>query len=182
MPERVPGVQAVFLVGFMGAGKTSVGRALSRQLGWVFEDLDECIQAREAQTIEQIFRLAGEAAFRIVEHEAIRELLSRPGSSPRVVALGGGAFAQSENAALLGAAGFPIVFLDAPVEELWRRCQLEPLERPLRRDPEQFRRLYEVRRPHYMAATLRIETSGKDVESVAAEIARSLGLGDRKER
>jgi shikimate kinase len=174
LPAREPDV--VFLVGFMGAGKTCVGQALGRQLGWQFEDLDDRIQAREAQTIAQIFRSAGEAAFRIAEHEAIRELLSGLGTSPRVVALGGGAFAQPENAALLEAAGFPIVFLDAPVEELWRRCQQQAVERPLRRDEPQFRELYAARRPHYLRAGLRVETSGKPIETIAAEVASRLRL------
>jgi shikimate kinase len=182
MPDRVPGVRAVFLVGFMGAGKTSVGRALSRQLGWGFEDLDERIQAREGRTIGQIFRESDEAEFRRVEQAALRDLLSELSSSPRVVALGGGAFVNPVNAALLGKPSLPTVFLDAPVEELFRRCQEEPLERPLRGDQEHFRQLYETRRPHYMAATLRIETNGKDVQTVAAEVARNLRLGDRKEQ
>jgi len=70
-----------------------------------------------------------------------------------------------------------VVFLDAPVEELFRRCQQErQVERPLRRDAEQFRRLYEARRPHYLAASLRIETGGKGIDTVAAEVARALGL------
>lgn len=173
--------RVVFLVGFMGAGKTAVGGTLSQRLGWQFEDLDERIQSREAQTIEQIFRLAGEAGFRIVEHETIRELLASLGPSNRVVALGGGAFVQPENAALLRKAGFPIVFLDAPVEELWRRCQQQMVERPLRQNWEQFRDLYQTRRPHYLAAVLHVETAGKEVETVAAEIAHALRLeGENK--
>jgi shikimate kinase len=169
--------RVVFLVGFMGAGKTTVGQALARRLGWQFEDLDERIQAREAQTIEQIFRTAGEAAFRIVEHETIRELLSSIGSSSQIVALGGGTCAQPANAAALRESGFPVVFLDAPVEELWRRCQEQATERPLRRDIEQFRDLYQARRPHYItAAGLRVDTHGKNVETIAAEVACSLGL------
>src|SRR2546428_2697763 len=95
--ERVP-VRTVFLVGFMGAGKSSVGRALSLQLGWPFEDLDERIQAREGRTIEQIFQQSGEAEFRRAEHAALRELIADLGSSPRVVALGGGTFVQTGNA------------------------------------------------------------------------------------
>jgi shikimate kinase len=166
----------LFLVGFMGAGKTCVGQALSRQLGWQFEDLDDRIQAREAQTIAQIFRSAGEEAFRIAEHEAIQELLATVGSAPRVVALGGGAFAQNQNATLLEATGFPIVFLDAPVEELWRRCRGQALERPLRRDKTQFRELYAARRPYYLRAGLRVETSGKPIETIAAEVASRLRL------
>jgi shikimate kinase len=169
--------RAVFLVGFMGAGKSSAGRALARQLDWPFEDLDERIQAREQRSIEQIFRESGEPEFRRAEQDALRELLAELGPSPRVVALGGGAFVRAENAALLEQAGVPVVFLDAPVEELFRRCQQEQqVERPLRRDPEQFRRLYEARRPHYLAAALRIETGGKEIDTVAAEVARALGL------
>ena len=171
-----PAVRAVFLVGFMGAGKTSVGRALGQQLNWPFEDLDERIQTREKRTIEQIFRESGETEFRRAEHAALRELLSELGPVPRVVALGGGAFVQPDNAALLEQAEVAAVFLDAPVEELFRRCQLEPLERPLRRNQEQFRKLYEARRPHYMAAALRIETGGKEVAAIAAEVASSLSL------
>jgi shikimate kinase len=167
----------VFLVGFMGAGKTTVGRALSRRLGLPFEDLDDRIQHREGKTIEQIFRESGEAEFRRVETAALRELLGELGSSRRVVALGGGAFVQPANAVLIEEAEVHSVFLDAPVNELMRRCVDEPKERPLRRDLKQFRELYEKRRLSYMRAAIRIETNGKDVDTVAAEVACSLGLG-----
>ena len=130
------GVRAVVLVGFMGAGKSSVGVALSRKLGWPFEDLDERIQAREQRSIEQIFRQSGEAAFRQLEHAALRSLIARVWALlPRSWLLGGGAFAQANNAALLEEAGLSTIFLDAPVEELFRRCQQQQLERPLRGDP-----------------------------------------------
>jgi shikimate kinase len=170
-------LRAVFLVGFMGAGKTTVGRALSRRLGLPFEDLDDRIQHREGKTIEQIFRESGEAEFRRVETAALRELLGELGSSRRVVALGGGAFVQPANAVLIEEAEVHSVFLDAPVNELMRRCVEEPKERPLRRDLKQFRELYEKRRLSYMRAAIRIETNGKDVDTVAAEVACSLGLG-----
>ena len=173
---RVRGARPVFLVGFMGAGKTTVGRALSRRLGLPFEDLDDRIQQREGKTIEQIFRESGEVEFRKAETTALRELLEEMGSSFRVVALGGGAFVQSGNAALLEQAEVHSVFLDAPVEELLRRCEEEQKERPLRQDPKQFRELYERRRLSYIRATVRVETQGKDVDTVAAEVACSLGL------
>jgi len=173
----VPEVRTVFLVGFMGAGKTSVGRALSRRLGLPFEDLDDRIQLREGKTIEQIFRESGEAEFRRAETAALRELLGELGSPLRVVALGGGAFVEPGNAALIEEAEARSVFLDAPVEELLRRCVEEETERPLRQSPEQFRLLYEKRRRSYMKAAVRIETGGKDVDTVAAEVACSLGLG-----
>jgi shikimate kinase len=175
---RRPGrIRVIFLVGFMGAGKTTVGRVLAARLGWSFEDLDDRIQSREARSIEQIFRTEGEAGFRIVEREAIRELISDLGPAPRVVALGGGSFAQPENAARIEELGAPVVFLDGSAEELFHRCEREARERPLRRDAKQFSDLYDERRPAYMKATCRIDTDGKDPGVVAAEVACSLGLG-----
>ena len=174
--ERVRELPTVFLVGFMGAGKTSVGRALSLRLGLPFEDLDDRIQGREGKTIAQIFRESGEAEFRRAETAALRELLAELGSSPRVVALGGGAFVQAVNATMIEEAEAHSVFLDAPVKELLRRCEQEQKERPLRQDPKQFRELYEKRRPSYLKAAVRIDTNGKDVDAVAAEVACSLAL------
>jgi shikimate kinase len=160
----------------MGAGKTSVGRALSCQLGWHFEDLDERVQAREGINIDQIFQRSGETGFRRAEHAALRELLSETGNWPRVVALGGGAFVQAQNAMLLAESKIPVIFLDASVEELFRRCQGDQVARPLLGQWEQFRRLYEERRAHYTKAHVRIDTSGKGIENIAAEIIARLGL------
>jgi shikimate kinase len=174
---RARELRAVFLVGFMGAGKTTVGQALSLRLGLPFEDLDDRIQHREGKTIEQIFHDSGEAEFRRAESAALRALLEELGSSARVVALGGGAFVQPGNAALIEEAKVHSVFLDAPVDELLRRCEEEPAKRPLRQDAKQFRELYKARRQSYMKAAIRIETTGKDVDTVAAEVACSLGLG-----
>ena len=170
---NMPGV---FLVGFMGAGKTSVGRRLSQRLGWRFEDLDDRIVAREGQSIEQIFRESSEAAFRRAEHAALRELVGDMGESPVVVALGGGAFAQTDNLALLAEHRVTTVFLDAQVEELLRRCREEGKARPLAREEADFRRLYEERRASYLSASLCIVTAGKDVETVVEEVARKLRL------
>jgi shikimate kinase len=169
-------MRVVFLVGFMGAGKSSVGLLLSRDLDWRFEDLDERIQSREGRSIEQIFRASGEAGFRTAEHAALRELLLELDASAAVVALGGGAFAQPENAALLSGVGAKTVFLDAEADELRRRCLEDGTERPLLRDKAHFRQLYETRRTSYLGATLRIETGGKDVETVVEEVKLRLGL------
>jgi shikimate kinase len=149
----VPAPRLIFLVGFMGAGKTTVGETLARRLGWEFEDLDERIVRRERRSVEQIFRELGEPEFRRVEHAALRELLAESGAGPRAV------------------------FLDAPVEVLFRRCQQErEAERPLRRTQEEFAKLYETRRPHYLKAALQVETSNQDVEAVARAVAQALGL------
>jgi shikimate kinase len=87
-----------------------------------------------------------------------------------VVALGGGAFVQAENAAMLRQTGAPVIFLDASVEELRRRCEGEGAERPLLRDQNQFRQLYEARRGGYMTADFRVDTGGKTPEQVVEEL------------
>jgi shikimate kinase len=168
--------RAVFLVGFMGAGKTSVGRSLGCRLGWDFEDLDDRIQDRAGRAIGQIFRDVGEAEFRRLENAALRELLSELSTGPRVVALGGGAFAQPENAKLLESAAVQVVFLDGAADELFRRCEREQRERPLLQHAKQFSELYEQRRSSYLMASHRIDTTGKDVDEVAVEVACRLGL------
>lgn len=167
---------SIFLVGFMGAGKTSVGQALSRRLHWPFEDLDDRIEARAGRSIEEIFRVLGEAAFREMEHAALRELCQELRRSAKVVALGGGAFVQPANVALIEGLTAHTVFLDAPAEELLRRCWQQPKTRPLCRDAAQFRQLYAARRPAYLTAACRIETQNKEVESLAREVACSLGI------
>ena len=178
VPAPEASSNTVFLVGFMGAGKTSVGRALGLRLNGIFEDLDDRIERREGRTIAETFRDSGEPAFRLAEHAALRQVLEEShGGVARIIALGGGAFVQQKNVALLRAARLPVVFLDAPVEELWQRCQSQAgIERPLRGSREQFRQLYETRRKNYLRASLRIETSGRGVETIAAEIAKTLGL------
>ena len=173
-------VTAVFLVGFMGAGKTSVGRALGQRLNWIFEDLDDRIVEREGRAIADIFRDSGEKEFRRAEHAALTEMLNEIHASSRIVALGGGAFAQPRNAKLLQSLGNPTVFLDASPDELWQRCSsqaaLAGTERPLLRSPEQFRKLYKERRPAYAKASISIKTGNRSVEQIAAEIARKLRL------
>jgi len=166
----------------MGAGKTSVGRALGQRLHWLFEDLDDRVQRREGHTIAEIFRDSGEPHFRRAERTALRQLLgelcggARIGKR-RIVALGGGAFVKKGNATLLRAAGVPSVFLDAPVEELWRRCRKQAgPERPLLRTFERFRTLYRIRRKGYLQASVIIKTGGRPVKAIAREIAERLGL------
>ncbi len=177
----------VILIGFIGAGKSSVGYALAEQLGWTFEDLDQWIEQREGQKVADIFRDAGEAGFRQAEHAALKELLGAMRTGPgRVIALGGGAFVHESNAAAIEAMKVMTVFLDAGVEELWERCkrqsEVQGTARPLLGSLEDFRDLYKKRRPHYLRALLRQETSGKAVGEVAAELIRALGLNRRERR
>jgi shikimate kinase len=174
-------VTAVFLVGFMGAGKTSVGRALGQRLNWIFEDLDDRIQQREGRTIAEIFRDSGEIEFRRAEHDALRQFVEElRGGVAKILALGGGAFVQPANAALLKASGAKTVFLDAPVEELWHRCCQQAsqagTERPLLQNRGQFAELHRARRKVYRKASKRIDTGSRSVEAVATEVIQQLGL------
>jgi shikimate kinase len=165
-------VRAVFLVGFMASGKSTVGQELARRLGWDFVDLDARIESRERQTVPQIFRERGEAGFRLAESTALTELLAGSLEHRTVVALGGGAFVQQTNRDLLRQ--WPSVFLEAPVSELWQRSLSDGVERPLRGDPDQFAKLYAERLPFYRQATITIVTSGRDPVSLCAEIERTL--------
>jgi shikimate kinase len=171
----------------MGAGKSTVGRAMAEQLGWTFEDLDDRIERREGRKVPEIFRDSGEAGFRRAEHTALKELMQELQAAPeKIVALGGGAFAQEKNAGLLEAEAIPTVFLDAGVEELWRRCrqqaEQEGVERPLRGSHARFGELYEERRRHYLKASFRQETGGKTIQEIATEAIEALGLNRRRER
>lgn len=176
--------RAVVLIGFMASGKTSVGRALSRILGWNFHDLDAVIEATEGRTVSVIFRDSGESAFRRAEHNALSTLLKELSfSSPGVIAVGGGAFVQPVIRELLSQAEVEVVWLDAPVEELWQRCSQDRTVRPLARDLNQFRQLYEQRRKHYTEAGLHLDTSGKEVQRIAKELIERLRLNsDPKEK
>ena len=162
---RTPGI---YLVGFMGSGKTTVGRLLADRLGWDFADLDAEIEAAQHSTIAQIFEERGEGYFRQLETEAIRKhtQMVRAGQ-PMVIALGGGAVLREENFELLEDHGVT-VWLDCPLDLARQRVERET-HRPLARDPERFAALYELRRPGYARAAYRVEVRSNDpAETVAA--------------
>jgi shikimate kinase len=167
---------AIALVGFMGAGKTTVGRALATKLGWCFEDLDDRIQAHDGRTIEQIFHHSGEPAFRSLERQMLQEAIHSLNASAFVLSLGGGAFVDDKNLECLRESGIPAVFLDAPAEELFRRCEQPGVIRPLLRDRKYFLDLYQRRKPAYLKAAIRVETAGKEIAAIADEIISRLGL------
>jgi len=165
---RLP-VRLLVLVGFMGAGKSSVGPVLGKRLGWQFLDLDSCIEAREGRSVPDLF-VQGESMFRQAEHRALRWVLEQATSEPTVLALGGGAFVQPENLNLIRSFGAISIFLDAPVEELWKRCCSESKGRPLMQDENQFRQLYASRRSSYMSSSLYVNTHAKEIQAIADEI------------
>ena len=165
---RTPGI---FLVGFMGCGKTTVGKLLADRLGWSFVDLDEEIEAEQKISISQIFDQYGEEHFRKLETEAIRKRTRMVRSGrPMVVALGGGAFARPENLQLLEDHGVTM-WLDCRLEMVQRRVESSS-DRPLARDPGKFDELFEARRPYYARADYHIEVTSDDpavvVEAICA--------------
>jgi shikimate kinase len=165
----IPIRRLVFLVGFMGCGKTSVGRLLAERLGWGFADLDEEIERRLGRTINQIFAEQGEAHFRRVERQVLQNFMQRAEQEPLVVALGGGTFAQPENVDWLRDHGGVIFWLTCPVEELIRRCR-GMTHRPLFRDPANFRQLYEQRLPYYRQADFCVDADRSEPVQVVEEI------------
>jgi shikimate kinase len=176
--------RALFLTGFMGAGKTSVGAALARRLGCAFYDLDAVIVERTGKTVAQIFASQGEAGFRQAEAEALRALLVRVGQSPAVVALGGGSLLSAENARAVRDARGVVVALDAPLAVLLERARAARGTRPLAQDEAGFRALYQARRAQYLAADVVVDSGAADIEHVAAQVESSIStlIGDRREK
>jgi shikimate kinase len=166
----------VFLVGFMGSGKTTVGRLLAQRLAWKFVDLDALIEQEEGRSIAEIFARGGETAFRRREQEWLRRIVAEtPAAGGRVVALGGGTFAQPPNLELLQRVQAVTIWLECPVEELLMRCALVS-NRPLFRDEASFRRLYEERLPFYRQAAFTVRTGPGDPSAVVQQILALLSL------
>jgi shikimate kinase len=164
--KRTP---AIYLVGFMGCGKSTVGRALADELGWMFVDLDEEIERKQGATIASIFDTQGEAAFREMECDALRERIRTVQMGrPQVISLGGGAFVEDENCELATNNGVT-VWLDCPYSMVERRVGGET-HRPLARDPEQLKELFEARRASYARAAYRIELQDDDARGAVAQI------------
>jgi len=163
-----PRSKLIYLLGFMGSGKTTVGTQLAQALSWPFIDLDATLEAGQGMSIRQIFEQAGEPFFREIEHAALQEVSK---AQPAVVALGGGTFAQEANLELIQKTGGATIWLDCPVEELQRRCE-GLTTRPLFRDAPSFRQLYEYRTQFYRLADHHISTAGMAPHDVVEQILR----------
>jgi shikimate kinase len=154
----------LYLVGFMGAGKTTVARALGRRLGWRVEDLDTRIEARERRSVASIFAQQGEAYFRQLERQALGELVPQ---RQIVVATGGGTFVDPDNRALILADG-GVAWLDVPLANVLDRVPADG-RRPLASDRAQMEQLFAQRQLAYSQAHARIDAA-RPVEEVVERL------------
>ncbi|HEX6771330.1 MAG TPA: shikimate kinase [Acidobacteriaceae bacterium] len=175
-PERI------VLTGFMGAGKSTVGRILAARLGWPFLDTDSILIAEHGCSIAQIFSLHGEPHFRRIEAEAVSRVLDPAYEhSHAVIGLGGGAIETEAVRRLLFPASPSVpaivtIFLAAPIDELLIRCRpaasgrAEAPIRPLLAAPEPPEERLARRLPYYRRAHLTVETAGLTPDQVADHI------------
>ena len=164
--KRTPGL---YLVGFMGSGKSAIGRLLADELGWSFADVDDDIEKEQGVSIAEIFDTRGEEEFRRLEHEALRKRVRDvEHGRPLVLALGGGTFINPANRGLLEERGVTL-WLDCSFPRICSRLEGQT-HRPLARHPDKFRQLYDDRRDAYSQAEFRIEADTDDAAAVVAEI------------
>lgn len=178
--ERKPLARLV-LTGFMGSGKTTVGRLLAERLGWRFLDLDDAIERADGRRVAAIFAESGEPFFRALETEALRSALLEP---QLVLALGGGALETAENHGLLAeSADTLVLLLTAPFDTLYERCVRQSAEvsaaglpvRPLLGDAESAAARLARREGVYRAAAgMVLETDGQTPEQTTERLLRAI--------
>ncbi|TDI39733.1 MAG: shikimate kinase [Acidobacteria bacterium] len=158
-----------FLVGFMCAGKTTLGKAVATQLSLPFFDLDRAVEQEAGASIPIIFETEGEESFRKRETKALLRTLEQ--QSKGVLASGGGAFTIEENRRVMMEAGISI-WLDVPTDELLARVRGD--RRPLWKNPEEARVLAEQRKAYYRLANLRLDLEGQSIEQNSTRLYRLL--------
>ena len=166
----MPDTDKIYLVGFMGAGKSSLARALAARLGWRAEDVDDLIEAREGRAIADIFRERGEPYFRAVERAVLLGLVPH---RHVVVATGGGTFGDPESRAAMLADG-TVVWIDVPFAEIVERVPTDG-RRPLARTRPELERLYLARQAAYALAHVRIDAGAAPVAELVERVIDRLG-------
>jgi shikimate kinase len=179
MIELVRG-ERVFLTGFMGSGKSTIGPILANTIGYEFLDIDKAIEQREGRSINEIFQEEGEPYFRSIERDLLVTVSTR---DHIVVSLGGGTVADPENFRLISTSGI-VVYLKATPEQIFRRLH-HKLDRPVLTDirgeklsDEELRKriqeLYMKREPFYSRADITVETNEKRVGVTVDQIVKRL--------
>ncbi|MFC1914185.1 shikimate kinase [Chloroflexota bacterium] len=165
---------SIALIGFMGTGKTAVGKALAEKLGKKFLEMDARIEKKAGKTIPEIFRDDGEISFRELEIEVAGEVAGRKNA---VIACGGGVVLNKINIDRLKQAAI-VVYLTANPEIILKRTSADATDRPLLQTPDQLSRIKDLlrfRKPFYeRAADIEIDTSMLDIDTVAEQIIKNL--------
>ena len=174
MNESQPPPKSIVLIGFMGSGKSTVGRELHQRLGYPLVDMDQVIERRMRKPITAIFEEEGEEAFRDMETELLEEL-NDPAAPRRIISTGGGVIGRDQNRALLRQLGY-VVWLPAPLAVILDRTGRNR-DRPLlhTEDPAaRIEALIAVRKPLYaQSAHLQVDTAGLDASELATGILES---------
>ena len=167
----------ITLTGFMGCGKSSVGRCLSELLCCPFIDLDDAICERSGRSIPEIFASEGEAEFRKLEAETLRSILTPSGTVRTVIALGGGTVMTPECSEIVKERSV-CIYLKASIDTLVRHLETEASGRPMLQGDSLRSRIEElmnIRTETYESiAQITIETDGKSIEAIAEEIINRL--------
>ena len=157
--------EKVYLVGFMGCGKSTIARALARRLDWQAIDIDQVIEDHERLPVADIFTRHGEPYFRMAERAALTGQL---GIRHAVVATGGGTFVDPQNRAMINSDGLSI-WLDIPLDRALARVPADG-RRPLAADREAFERLYHLRRAAYQHAHIRVDAGRQGVDALVEQL------------
>jgi shikimate kinase len=161
--------QRIYLVGFMGAGKSRIGADLAERLGWSFIDMDSVIERIEKMAIRDIFAQFGEAHFRSLERRHMKELST---TFQSVIALGGGAYVDPENRRVADETGIT-VWLKVSFDNVVHRVTMDGT-RPMFASAEQVRKLLEDRLPAYSLARIHVLTDGREPAAIVGEILERL--------
>ncbi len=156
----------IYLVGFMGAGKTTLAKALGPRLQWRVEDLDAVIERREEMSVADLFATSGESRFRSAEQAALRALLPM---RQVVVATGGGAFASAQSRVLINRDGVSF-WLDVSLQLVGARLSSEDGRRPLAADPATMERLFRARQSAYRQAHVRLDAEHATTDELVERI------------
>jgi shikimate kinase len=170
----------IALIGFMGAGKTSVGRLVAENLGFEFLDTDELIQSRTGRTIADIFAKEGESAFRALEKQMVQELSAR---EKTVISTGGGLPTNADNLKALKSFAL-VVCLWASPEKIWERVRNQS-HRPLLHDADpqkKIRGLLAAREPFYKQADVLVNVDLRNVREVVQQMVVQFKLATRERR
>ena len=167
-------MQNLALIGFMGTGKSSVGRLVASHLHYNFVDTDELIESRTGKTIAEIFAHAGEAVFRQIEKQLVAEVSHY---KKTVFSTGGGLAASAENFGSLKQHSLVICLWASP-EVIWERVRTQT-HRPLLQDPEpldKIKKLLAAREPFYKQADVLVNTEMRSVKEVAQHVLHQFQL------